>query len=244
MTRLLAAAAIALLAVAGCDRTLEVGQPPPLTPVAMTEEHLAMMSPGLPIETSPVLSPAPIAGASLWTGERGSLLGDRRAMTRGDIMTVVIEIDDSASFNNASGRSRSGGQDLSIDEFLALPQWIDNNGGPNLSPAVGVNSSSSFSGDGSVSRNEQLELRVAATVTEVLPNGVLQIQGRQEVRVNNEVRELLVDGYVRPADITRQNEITYDKIAAARISYGGRGIISDVQRPRWGAEISEVMLPF
>ncbi|MGZ9812588.1 flagellar basal body L-ring protein FlgH [Pseudoroseicyclus sp. H15] len=240
MTRL---AILLLLVLAACDRVLEVGQPPPLSPVAMSEEHLAMMSPGLPIETQPILAPAELTAASLWTGERGSLLGDRRAMTRGDILTVVIEIDDSASISNASGRSRSSSQDLAIPEFLALPQIIDQNG-PNLDPAVGLTSSSAYSGDGSVSRNEQLTLRIAATVTEVLPNGVLQIQGRQEVRVNNELRELLVDGYARPADITRQNEITYDKIAAARISYGGRGLISDVQRPRWADEISEVLLPF
>ncbi|WP_373357010.1 flagellar basal body L-ring protein FlgH [Pseudoroseicyclus sp. CXY001] len=236
--------AAAALALSACERMSEVGQPPPMTPVAFSDEHMAMMQPGLPIEMQPVLGPETLTAASLWTGERGSLLGDRRAMTRGDILTVVIEIDDSASFNNASGRSRSGSQDLAIDEFFALPQFIDNNGGPNMSPAVGLSSSSAFAGDGSVTRTEQLTLRVAATVTEVLPNGVLQIQGRQEVRVNNEIRELLVDGYVRPADITRQNEITYDKIAAARISYGGRGMISDVQRPRWAAEATELMLPF
>ena len=93
-------------------------------------------------------------------------------------------------------------------------------------------------------RNERLELRIAATVTSVLPNGVLAIEGTQEVRVNFELRELLVSGYVRREDITRQNEITYDKIASARVSYGGRGQITDVQQPRYGQQVADIILPF
>ncbi len=116
--------------------------------------------------------------------------------------------------------------------------------GATMSAAVDLNSNSSFGGDGSVRRNEQLELRIAATVVDVMPNGVLVIQGTQEVRVNFEMRELLVSGFVRPADISRQNEITYDKLASARISYGGRGQISDVQQPRIGQQVADIILPF
>jgi flagellar L-ring protein FlgH len=109
---------------------------------------------------------------------------------------------------------------------------------------VSADSSSSSSGNGQVSRNERLTLRIAATVVEVLNNGVLRVQGSQEVRVNFEIRELLVSGFVRPGDISRDNEITYDKIASARISYGGRGQISDVQQPRYGQQALDRLLPF
>ena len=109
---------------------------------------------------------------------------------------------------------------------------------------MSLDSASQSKGDGSVKRKEKLTLRVAATITEVLPNGVLAIEGSQEVRVNFELRELLVTGYVRPADISRQNEITYDKIASARISYGGRGQISDMQQPRIGQQVLDAVLPF
>ena len=161
-------------------------------------------------------------------------------------MTVVIEIDDSANISNATGRSRSGSENLSINSLFGIPQRVDPAlpTGATLADAADVTSSSANSGQGSVSRNEQLTLRVAATVTEVLPNGVLRIEGTQEVRVNFEVRELTITGYVRPEDITRQNEITYDKIAAARISYGGRGQISDVQQPRYGQQAADILLPF
>ena len=236
----------ALLALsAACAEVEQIGQEPAFTPVQASAEHTAMMTAGL----APTLStapPTPAPSASLWTGDRGSLLGDRRAMVRGDILTVVIEIDDSAQINNSSDRSRSGNQDLQINDLFGIPQRINENlpEGASLDSAVGIGSSSTFSGTGSVTRNEQLTLRVAATVIDVLPNGVLAIEGSQQVRVNFEMRELLVSGFVRPADITRQNEVTYDKIASARIAYGGRGQISQVQQPRLGQQAAEILLPF
>ena len=163
-----------------------------------------------------------------------------------DILTVVIEINDKAEISNSTERSRSSGENMAVPDFLGLPQRLDGHlpEGAGLRPAVKMSSSSSSEGDGSVSRKEKLTLRVAATIVEVLQNGVLKIQGSQEVRVNFELRELLVTGYVRPEDITRQNEITYDKIASARISYGGRGQITDVQQPRYGQQVADIILPF
>ena len=188
----------------------------------------------------------PGATASLWTSDRGSLLGERRAMQQGDILTVVIEIDDGAEISNSGDRSRSASQSLGVPNLFGLPQSLNDKlpDGANLGSAVGIDSSSSAQGQGSVRRSEQLELRIAATVTDVLPNGVLAIAGQQEVRVNFELRELTVSGFVRPTDITRQNEITYDKIASARISYGGRGQITDLVQPRYGQQALEAVLPF
>ena len=243
-TRLVAlSAALALLT--SCSRFDQIGEEPAFTPPVAGVEHNAMMTYSLPqtIDDTPQRA---AYTASLWTGDRGSLLGDRRAMQRGDILTVVIEIDDSAQISNSSDRSRQGSEAMSIPDFLGIPEQIEDimPDGTSLNPGVTLSSSSEFSGNGSVRRNEQLTLRVAATITDVLPNGVLQIEGSQEVRVNFELRELLVTGYVRPADISRQNEITYDKIASARISYGGRGQISDVQQPRYGQQAADIILPF
>ena len=164
----------------------------------------------------------------------------------GDIMTVVIEIDERAEISNATSRSRSGTENLGIPQLAGLPQRLDGElpEGASSSELVSVNSNSSSSGDGSVKRNEKLTLRVAATIVDVLPNGVLSISGSQELRVNFELRELLVTGYVRPEDISRQNEITYDKIASARVSYGGRGQITDVQQARIGQQVLDAVLPF
>ena len=229
--------------LAACGDLGQVGRAPDFDPLEGSYEHHSLYSSQMPKSADPN---SPTDASSLWTGETGSLLGDNRAARRGDIMTVVIEIDDKAEISNTTGRSRSGSDRMGIPNLLGIPQRIDGNmpAGASLADAFGTNSSSDYQGNGSVARKEKLTLRVAATVVEALPNGVLRIQGSQEVRVNFEVRELIVQGFVRPADISRQNEITYDKIAGARISYGGRGQITDVQQPRYGQQIADAVLPF
>ncbi len=233
---------VLILAAAGCTRLSEVGKAPDFTPLNDGLEQRAMSAP-TPASFAPGTRSR---GPSLWNSGRGSLLGDRRASLRGDILTVVIEIDESAEISNSTERSRSGSEEFQTPDLLGVGQAIDRvlpeDG--SLSDGVSASSNSRSSGDGAVRRQEELTLRVAATVIEVLSNGVLRIRGSQEVRVNFELRELLVDGYVRPEDITRQNEITYDKIASARISYGGRGQITDVQQPRYGQQIADIILPF
>ncbi|WGH80177.1 flagellar basal body L-ring protein FlgH [Jannaschia ovalis] len=232
----------AALAVAGCSRLADVGQVPELTPVGAGREDAALAM-GAPV---PLLPATPLQRASLWNGGPRSLLGDRRAGQQGDILTVVVEIDEAAEINNTTNRSRSGSESMAIPDFLGLPQRIDPRlpAGASLANAVDANSSSASTGAGGVRRKERLTLRVAATVVDVMPNGALRIEGRQEVRVNFEIREMLVTGYVRPEDISRQNEITYDKIAAARIAYGGRGQITDMQQPRYGQQVADILLPF
>jgi len=220
-----------------------IGSPPSFTLASEAPEARAMTQPGLPVT---ILEQRPVDASSLWSPSRVSLLGDRRAVVRGDILTVVIEIDDSAEISNSTDRSRTGSESLSVPGLFGLPQRLDQRlpEGASSSELVGLDSQSSSSGDGSVRRNEKLELRIAATVVNVLPNGVLSISGSQELRVNFELRELLVTGFVRPEDISRQNEITYDKIASARVSYGGRGQITDVQQPRVGQQVLDAVLPF
>lgn len=232
-----------MFALAACGRGDHLGKAPSFSNPMATQEHSAMVSATLP---RTIEETVPLDQASLWSGKRGSLLGDRRAVQRGDILTVVIEIDESAEISNETERSRSGSESLGIPQLGGLPQRLDERlpEGASSSELVAINSNSNSSGDGSVKRNEKLTLRVAATVLDVLPNGVLSISGSQELRVNFELRELLVTGYVRPEDISRQNEITYDKIASARVSYGGRGQITDVQQPRLGQQVLDAVLPF
>ena len=232
-----------VLLLASCGSMSEIGRAPELTPTLPNSETSAMLSPQLP-QTIQIQRQSD--RSSLWSAERRSLLGDKRAMKRGDILTVVIEIDDRAEFSNSSARSRNGSENLGVPNLLGLPQSLDKGlpDGANLGSAIDLSSTSNSSGNGSISRNEKLELRVAATIVNILPNGVLSISGSQEVRVNFELRELLVTGYVRPEDISRQNQVTYDKIASARISYGGRGQISQVQQPRYGQQILDRIAPF
>ncbi|GIK99675.1 MAG: flagellar L-ring protein [Alphaproteobacteria bacterium] len=183
---------------------------------------------------------------SLWrTGSR-AFFKDQRASQVGDILTVIIEIEDRARLNNSTNRSRAAGESADLSAFLGFESQLDNILPDEVDPTnlVDANSDSNTTGAGSVNRREDINLRVAAVVTQVLPNGNLVLSGRQEVRVNYEVRELLVAGIIRPEDITSTNQVDYDKIAEARISYGGRGHITDVQQPRYGQQVFDILFPF
>lgn len=242
----LLALAVLTMAAAGCARLEDVGKAPDFSPPGAPHQpapppaprRIALASP------PPEVGPTGAAAASLWRSGPRSLFGDQRARRPGDIVTVVIEIDDKASISNATQRNRSGSEDMSVAAFLGAPELIADTLGINLDPGAELSSSSTSTGAGSVSRNEKITLRVAATVMDVLPNGHMIIAGAQEVRVNFELRDLQVSGIVRPEDVSRRNEITYDRIAEARIAYGGRGQITDVQQPRYGQQIADIVLPF
>lgn len=225
----------------GCNAIEHIGQVPQFTQSNTSQESQAMR-----FATVSSRDRLPYNSPSLWRAHRQSLLGDRRAMGIGDILTVLIEIDDKAEISNSSTRQRDASEKLGVPDLFGIPQRnaAQLPEGASFDTLVGVTSNSQVSGDGTVKRKEKLTLKIAATVVDVMPNGILAIQGNQEVRVNHELRELLVSGFVRPEDISRQNAITYDKIASARVSYGGRGDISDVQQPRYGYQILDVITPF
>lgn len=232
-----------MLALAGCNRAANIGQVPTMSEPRQTAEFEAMANPPLNIAPN---AGQPTAAASLWAGGSNALIADRRAATRGDILTVVIEIDDKAEIQNSSGRSRTASDKLAMPAMVGIPQRLANALPDGATPdnLVDTKSSSAYKGNGNISRREKMTLRIAATVLDRLPNGVLHIQGSQEVRVNYEMRELTVTGFVRPTDVSANNEIAYDRIAGARISYGGKGQISDVQQPRYGQQIADIILPY
>lgn len=233
----------ALVVLTGCGNLSQIGRAPEFSPLEGNIEHNAMYS-ALPRTAD---DRGPTEQSSLWTSQRSSLLGDHRASVRGDILTVVVQINDQATINDSTGRSRTSSDKVGIPSLLGIPQRLDAAvlpTGASSASLVDTKSASTFAGTGNVARNEKVTLRLAATVVEELPNGVLRIEGQQQVRVNNEMRDLIVSGYVRPDDISRKNEITYDKIADAQISYGGRGQITDVQQPAWGQQLADQILPF
>ncbi len=190
--------------------------------------------------------PEPDNAASLWRSGPTSLFGDRRARDMGDIMTIVVEIDDEAEIQNSITANRSNQDQFSVNDLFGLPEWANGvlPGGATVSPAVDLERSRTASGDGSISRQEKITLRLAARVIDVLPNGHLVVAGTQEISVNYEARQLQVSGIVRPEDISRQNTITYDKIAEARIAYGGRGQITRTVAPKAGSRVLDKVIPF
>ncbi len=189
--------------------------------------------------------PAP-SSASLWNQAPESLFGNRRARAVGDILTVVVEIDETAEIDNSVDKSRSNQDNFSIRSLFGLPGWAANTlpGGATVDPAVDLSRETSVSNSGSIQREEKISLRLAARVTEMLPNGYMVIRGEQRVRVNYEERVLRAEGIIRPEDISRSNTVPHDRIADAQIGYVGQGSINRTVKPRMGNRILDTIIPF
>ncbi len=234
MKRLLLSVPV-LATLAGCGTGMnDIGRAPAMSPIGSGLEfgQTAQMA------LYPKAPPSRQHGYSLWRDSQAALFKDARAMQVGDILTVNIAINDKATFDNQTDRSRTNKSGISLDGNF-------DTGGASASGSAGINygSNTSTKGDGSIARSEKLDLRVAAVVTGILPNGNLVISGSQEVRVNQEMRILNVAGIVRPRDVNADNTISYEKIAEARISYGGRGRLSEVQNPPVGQQIVDKYSP-
>lgn len=247
-----------LTACAATDRLSYVGQTPPMNSIDNQAALTGVSGADGPItqhsEAARLARAAAIAQAqsrqtnpnSLWQSNSATFFGDPRAAEVGDILTVAIDITDRAQINNQTARSRTSAEDSNLTNFFggeaALSQFFNDAIDP--SSVANFGSTSSTQGTGSVNRSETIELTAAAIVVDVLWNGNMVIHGRQEVRINNEVRELLISGIVRPEDIAADNTIDHQQIAEARISYGGRGHISEMQRPPVGQELYNLLWPF
>lgn len=236
------------LTLTGCASTIEevrtAGKPPEVTPI----ENPAYAATGrrqvvMPMPTQQM---SQASSNSLWKAGSRQFFNDPRASNIGDILTVLIQINDQAQLNNSTGRTRKSTMDGGVTNFFGLEQLPGKVLPESFDPAtmVGASSNGAFAGQGQVARNEKVDMTVAAIVTQVLPNGNLVVAGRQEVRINNELRELLVSGIVRPQDITSANQVRHTQMAEARISYGGRGQITAYQQPPKGQQILGAISPF
>lgn len=183
---------------------------------------------------------------SLWQPGSTTFFRDGRAWRIGDIIRVKVQISDNATLDNSTAQNRNGSDSMGLTSLFGKERTLANAVSSQANPAnlLGTNSSRNHSGSGNISRKETIRTDVAALVTKVLPNGNLMIQGHQEVRVNSELREVKVAGIIRPKDIASDNSVNTNQIAEARISYGGRGIVTDMQRPRVGSEIVDIISPF
>ena len=231
--------------LAGCstlDKLASVGEEPKLSAIENPTAQAGYRAVNMPM---PEIVPASYQPNSLFSNDARGFFKDQRAHRIGDILTVIITIDDSAKISNATSRKRSAGNEANIGTSLGSV-FGTNIPGVDVDATGGISTGGSMTdgGNGSVNRSESLQTNVAVVVTQVLPNGNLVIEGRQEVRVNFEIRDLIIAGIVRPEDIGSDNTIMSEKIAEARIAYGGRGQITDVQQPRYGQQIADAILPF
>ncbi|MDD1527017.1 flagellar basal body L-ring protein [Bradyrhizobium sp. WBOS7] len=235
---------LASCALGGCssiDRLSQIGEQPKLSAIENPTAQPGYKPVQMPMPKPEVASYNP---NSLWRNGSRAFFKDQRARQVGDLLTVTVNITDKANIENDTSRSRTNKEDSGITDFIGAKTLGTQAQKVLPGRILTADSTSSSEGKGSVDRKEALQTNVAAVVTQVLPNGNLVVEGKQEIRVNFEIRELIVAGIVRPEDIQSDNTIDSTKIAQARIAYGGRGQIMDVQQPRYGQQVMDVLLPF
>jgi flagellar L-ring protein precursor FlgH len=231
------------LLLAGCGaltRLSEVGRAPGMTASSDPTKEPAWRPITMPM---PKPENTPNEANALWRPGSRAFFKDQRAAQVGDIVTVLVTMNDSANLSNATTANRTGTESAGIPNLFGmealLPKTI-----VDPSKLLSSSSTNANTGTGQIKRAEAVTLRLAGVVTQVLPNGNLVISARQEFRVNSELRELQVTGVIRPQDIASDNTVLHDRMAEARIAYGGRGQLMDMQNPRWGQQIMDIVLPF
>ena len=240
------AATLAGLLLNGCgnlSRLAEVGRPPAMSPTSDPTREPSWRPVTMPMPASIVAS---VEANSLWRPGSRAFFKDQRAAQVGDIVTVLVKMNDNANVQNLTAANRTSDQAMGVPNLFGfqnllntvLPKPID------ASKLVSLNSANTANGKGQIQRNETVTLRLAGVITQVLPNGNLVVAARQEFRVNSELRELVVSGVIRPQDIASDNTVVHDRMAEARITYGGRGQLTEVQTPRYGQQILDIVLPF
>lgn len=236
-------AAYALAACSAVDRVESIGSPPAMAPIAMPNAQPGYQPVTMPIEQGPQDSRA---ANSLWNPGSRSFFRDPRASHVGDIITINISVADAAKFSDTTQRSRTNSDDANLTNFFGLESELQQAlpAASDPSKLVSMGSNTSNTGSGSINRSEAISTTLAGIVTQVLSNGNLVINGHQQVRVNYEMRDLLISGIVRTEDITADNTVNLDQIAEARVSYGGQGQIMDVQQPRYGSQLFDILMPF
>src|SRR5215831_6996142 len=218
----LTGASLVILCVAsGCssiDRLSQIGEKPKLSEIENPTAQPGYKPVAMPMPKPETVSYNP---NSLWRNGSRAFFKDQRAHQIGDLLTVTVNITDQANFANETQRSRTNKEDSGITDFIGAKTLGAQAQKVLPGRLLQTDSTSQYDGKGSIQRQESLQTNIAAVVTQVLPNGNLVVEGKQEIRVNFEIRELIVAGIVRPEDIQSDNTIDSTKIAQARISYGG-----------------------
>lgn len=241
-----AMAAVIVIAVSGCNvitRLSEVGDGPELTEITNPVAQPGYRPVSLPMPAPQIPEDNP---NSLWRTGAKAFFKDIRAKEVGDILTVRLLLDDSAKMENKTNRGRNDAETQGVPSILGYETKLSKIFPSAVNPdeLLAFKTNHNTEGDGEIDRSEEIELTFAAIVTQVLPNGALAIMGRQELRVNFELRELMLTGVIRPQDIDADNSISDDRIAEMRVAYGGRGTLSDLQQPRYGTQIWDILFPF
>ncbi len=235
-------AAVCVCLLGGCGtltRLSEVGRDPTMTPTEDPTKDPKYRPLTMP---SPAPQASPAEANALWRSGSRAFFKDQRAAQVGDIVTVLVNMNDSANLKNNTTSTRTSTDSAAMPNFFGAEALVPKNVNP--SSLLSANSGNTNTGAGQVQRNEAVVLRLAGIITQLLPNGNMVVAAHQEFVVNGEMRDLKVTGVIRPQDIASDNTVPHDRMAEARISYGGRGQLTDLQRARWGQQMMDIIMPW
>jgi flagellar L-ring protein FlgH len=220
----------------------EIGRPPSMTPSSDPTKAPDYRPMSMPMPNPRVAAPEANA---LWRNGSRAFFKDQRASQVGDILTVLVNITDTADLKNNTAATRTGNESMGMPNLFGLETVVPHMlAGSAASSLVNTASTNNNGGTAEMKRSESVTLSLAGVITQVLPNGNFVVSARQEVRVGAELRDLQVSGVIRPQDIASDNTVHHDRMAEARIAYGGRGQLTTVQTPRWGQQALDILLPF
>jgi flagellar L-ring protein precursor FlgH len=237
---ILAAAALGLAGCGTLDKLAHVGRDPDMTPTADPTKDPSWRPVTMPM---PARQPSPNEANALWRAGSRAFFKDQRAAAVGDVVTVVVNINDAANLKNVTSTDRTSSETGGLANFFGLETMLPKSIA-DPSKLLKTTSDNTNTGTGQIQRTEAVTLRLAGIVTQILPNGNLVIAARQEFMVNSELRNLQITGVIRPQDIASDNTVQHDRMAEARIAYGGKGQLTDLQRARWGQQMMDILLPF
>jgi flagellar L-ring protein FlgH len=240
--RVIACLLLALLSLSACGglrKLSEVGRTPEMDPTADPTADPKWRPVSMPM---PNPQPSPNNANSLWRSGSRAFFKDQRAAQVGDIITVLVNINDAANLKNVTTAGRTSAENAAMPNFFGLEALVPSNVNP--SALLTANSNNNNAGTGQIQRNESVTVRLAGGVTQLLANGNLVVAARQQFMVNGELRDLQVTGVIRPQDIASDNTVHHDRMAEARIAYGGRGQLTDLQRARWGQQMIDILMPW
>jgi flagellar L-ring protein FlgH len=238
---LLSTVALVSTSCSTIEQLKHLGETPPLSPVSNPTSAPGYKPVQMPMPTP---QPASYNPNSLWRNGSRAFFNDQRAHQVGDILTVKVNVNDTAEFQDQTQLQRSTTEDSAITNFIGANTIANPAKAVLPGSLLTADGNTQMNGNGTINRQDQLITNVAAVVTQVLPNGNLVIEGKQEIRLNSEMRELLVAGVARPEDIESDNTIELPKIAEARVAYGGKGTLTNIQTAPWGQQVTNVVLPF
>ncbi|GEN27975.1 flagellar L-ring protein [Halovibrio variabilis] len=206
----LAGLALLILMVAGCAQI-------PRASVVGEQEQISIVD-----------RPPPIPNGSIYQARQGyqPLFEDRRPRAMGDILTIVLDEEVSASKNSQSNAGRSGSASLDLAQ---LPDALDTL----AEYGFDLSGENDFTGSGGSQANNSFTGTITVSVLEVMNNGNLRVRGEKQIAINQGTEFIRFSGVVNPRTITSQNTVPSTQVADARIEYVGDGYINEAQHMGW-----------